>query len=171
VFALHLGERLFLFAEKAGVGNLFPSRERGKGGESNVNPHSVRIGRQAFRFTLNREASVPLASTALVDGQGFDLATMRAMVDHLDPAYFGQADVVIVGDGKARLWEREAIIAPIALKAGISWVFCPFMHAVEKCLKGQFNTLGHILQHLRMDQPQSRTFCFEYWKTFLRIIP
>src|SRR5437016_6667762 len=38
VFALHLSELLFLFAEKAGVGNLFPSRERGKGGESDVNP-------------------------------------------------------------------------------------------------------------------------------------
>jgi uncharacterized membrane protein len=169
VLALYLSQRPFFLAKEAGVLNFSSIGKRGKGFESHVYAHLSRMIRQTFWFTLDRETGIPLAGTALADGQRFDLSTNGAMVDHLDTPHFRQAHTVIVRDGKARLWERERVIAAFALKAGCPWATRlldrwpgPFTHPAKEGLEGQIKANSDILQHLGMDLVQGRPFGFQY---------
>jgi hypothetical protein len=158
---LHTGQGLLFFPEEARVFNRFTSRECSKGLESDINPNLLRPERSAFRFALDREAGIPLACTALVDGQRFDLPTYRAMVDHLDAARFRETDAVIMRDGKARLWERETIIPATALETRVARVPCPFSTSAEEGLEGQIKAYRNILQNLRMHLVQGRLLLFQ----------
>ncbi len=164
MLALDFGKRLLFFAKEAWVGNHFPCREGRKGLETHINPYLLRVRRQAFGLTLDREASIPFAGTALVNGERLDLAAYRAMVDHLDAAYFGETHAVIVGDGKARLRKGEGVIAAFALKAGIAWVLCMLTHPAKECFESEIDTDRNMLQDLRMHLRERRAFLLQYRK-------
>jgi len=148
------------FPKAARVFNLFTRRQGGKRFESYINPHLGRHIRQTMSVAFDREAGVPLARATLVDGKGFNPASDGAMVDHHDTAHFGQADTVVMRDGKARLWEGETIVSVTASEAGVSWRLASF-HSSEECLERQVNPYRNILQDLRVDSFQGRTFLFQ----------
>src|SRR6266496_3868369 len=95
------GKGLLFFPKEARVLNFCSIRKRSKGLESNINANLLRIFRQAFRFTLNRERNVPLARRGAMNGTGFHLTTQRAMIDHLDRSHLRNHHAVIMRDGKA----------------------------------------------------------------------
>jgi len=171
VLALHLYQSLFFLAEKARVRNFFPSGQGGKGQESYVNAHLLGAFWQAKRFDFTGERGIPFPGTAFVDGERFDGPAHRAMVDHLDTANLREADPVIMGDGKARLREREGVIAALPLEAREPRFRSLLAHTAEEGLESQLYPLGHILQDLRMDVCEGRTFSFEQRNACLRLIP
>ena len=169
VRALHFGKSLFFGTKEARILDFLSIREGCKGLESDVNAHSAGLFWQAFWLYLTGERGVPFARAALVDGEGFDFATYRAMVDHFDGANLGEAHPVVLGDAEARLGERETVIAVPTAKTGIAGGFSGLAPS-EKRLKGQINAHRHILQHLRMDRFEGKAFVFQARKGFLLLI-
>ena|SRR3989442_3359731 len=148
MLALDLCQCLFLFPEETRILDLLACGEGRKGCESNVDPNLSTTFRKTLGFTLNREASVPFARRGMMDGERLDLAAYRAMIDHLDAPDLGEADAIIMGDGKAGLWEGEAVIAVPAFEAWIARVLGMFSRATKKGLEGQVNPYCDVLQHL-----------------------
>lgn len=77
VLALHFGKGLLFLAKKARVRNLFPTREGGKGLETDVNADLLLTVWQTFWFTFTRKGHTPLASRGTMNGRGLDGATHR----------------------------------------------------------------------------------------------
>ncbi len=169
MFPLYPCQGLLFLSEEAGVFNRFACRERGKRFQPDINAHLFRSIRQAFGLTLDRKAGVPLTRTAPVDGQRLDLPTDGAVIDHLDSSNLRQDHPIIMRDRKARLRERETIIAISAPEAGIAWSFTGFDTA-EECLKSQINANSHILQDLRVDRFQGRPCLLQYRKAIDLVI-
>ena len=101
---LDLCQCLLFFSEKAWIRYFFTCRERGKGCESDINPHVLVILRQAFRVALHGKAYVPFARRGAMQSTGLDLATDGAVIDHLETSDFGENHMVIMRDAKAGLW-------------------------------------------------------------------
>jgi len=161
VLALYSCQCLLFLAKEMRVSDLFTGRERRKGFESNVNAYLGRHIWQAFWFALNRKASIPLARTALVDSERFDLAAYRTVIDHFDAPHFGQRDAPVMRERKARLWEREAIITVTTSKTRIAWGFTSTQPS-EESFEGQIDTDRNMLQDLRMYSIQGWPFLFQY---------
>ena len=145
VLALDFGQGLFFLAEKAGVLDLFPSRKRREGFQADINAHLLTTCWQALGFALDREAGIPLAGTALVDGERFDLACDGSMIDHLDAAHFGERQPIIMRDAEARLWEGKRVMAVLALETGIAWLLCVLTKTPKERFEGEIDTHSHIL--------------------------
>jgi hypothetical protein len=160
MLALHFGKGLFFLTEEARVLNFSSIRECGKGLESNIDPDLGGSFWQALRLTFNRKGHVPFAGTTLVDGAGFDLAFDGTMIDHLHRSDFGECHAVIMGETKAALGIGEAVVAPIALKAGIPWLRSCFA-ATEKGFEGQVNPNRDILQDLGVDMRKCGAIVFQ----------
>ena len=169
VLALDFGKGFLFGAEKARIGDFLSVRESRKGLESNINAHRIGVLRQPLRLHFTGEGGIPFAGAAPVDGECFDFATHRAMVDHLDTAHLGEADPVIMGDAKPRLRKGEAVIAALASEARIPRWFSG-LTAPKKGFKGQINPHSDILQDLRMHAFEGRAFVFEDRKGFLLLI-
>ncbi len=69
---------------------------------------------------------------------------------YLDRADFGETYPVILSERKTRLWIRERVIAPIALKTRVSWRF-PLFDAPEKGFECFVHAPQNILQNLGMN--------------------
>lgn len=160
--ALHLCQGLFFLAEKARVLNFLSCREGRKGFQSDVNPNWLRTRGQSFRVRLTREGDVPLARRGSMDRTRLHLALDGAMIDHLDRADLGETHPIIVGDAEAALGIGETIIASLSLKPGIPRLLTRFT-AAEKCLEGQVNADGNILQHLGVDGGERGALLFQEW--------
>src|SRR5215468_1624816 len=86
--ALDFGQRLFLSAKEAWVGNLLPIAQGGEGLEAHVYAHLLSRFRQGQRFsTLAGEADIPLAGAAAADGGCLGHALQGTMHDDLDLAH------------------------------------------------------------------------------------
>ena len=170
VFPLDFGKSLFLLAKKVWVRYLFPGRKRGKGLESHINPDLFGAFGQAFRLAFYRKRDVPLARRRAMNGSSLDLALDGAMIDQLERADLREADMVLMGEGKARLWERERVIAALALKAGEPWLFDLLFAASEEGFHGEVNPHRDILQNLGMHSLQRRAFLLQSRKGFLLLI-
>ncbi len=157
MLALHFGKGLFFLAEEAGIVDLSSLREGGEGFQTNVYSYLSRVLRKSFGFTLDREGSIPLASTALANGEGFDLACDRAVRDQLDGSHFGDNHTIIMGEAETGLWEREAIVAIFATEARIAGLLTGFDPS-EKGFEGEIDAHRDILQDLRMDDLERRVF-------------
>jgi hypothetical protein len=160
VLTLYFGQGLFLFAEKAGVRDLFSIGEGRKGFESDVNTDLGRRFWQTFRFALTGERDVPLSGTTPTDGTGFDLTLDRTVIDHLDTANLGEGHTVIMRETEATLREGEAIIAVTASEARKTRIFTSFAASKER-FEGQVNTDGDILQDLGVDTFKRGAFLFQ----------
>lgn len=171
VLALDFRQGLLFLAEKARVRNCFPSGHGGKRLESYVNSNLLGAFWQAKRVDFTGERGIPFPGTAFVDGERFDVPAHRAMVDQLDTANLREADPVIMGDAKARLREREGIITVLPFEAREPRYLSMLAHTAEEGLEGQLHPFGHILQDLRMDVCEGRTFGFEQRNACLRLIP
>jgi len=163
MLALDLRKSLLFLAEKTWILYLFTSRECSKGGEAYINSDLSRHIGQAFWLALNREASIPLAGTALVDGERFDRAAYGAMVDHLDGSYLGDNHAMIMRDAKPTLRECEAVISLLATEAGAACFFTSTQTA-EEGFHGKIDTDRHVLQDLRMHLIQGWAFLFQHWE-------
>ena len=161
MFALHLCQRLLLFAEKPGILDCFSSGESRKGFQSNVYPYLSISWRQAFRFALNQERDVPFACRTPMHRTRFHLPLERPVIDHLDRPNFGEDHPILMGDAKATLGEGERVIAPSALETGIACFLSRLPHSAKECLKGQIDPYRDILQYLGMDIFQGGTFLFQ----------
>src|SRR6266852_6039515 len=151
VLALHFCQGLLFLAKEAWVGNLFSGRQGGKGCESHIYPDLLCAFGKSERLALYGKAGIPLAGGGAVDGQGLDLATQGAMVDHFDGSDLGDHHSLIMGDSKARLRESEGVVAITTLEARIAFFFRMLSHPAEEGFEGQVNSHGHILQDLGMD--------------------
>jgi hypothetical protein len=161
MLALHFRQGFLLFAEKAGVSNLAPVREGGKGFQPYINPDLFCSLRQTLELYLTRKRGIPFSGTASVDGERFDLAAQWAMQDDLDMSNARGVELAFGVDLEARLWIREAIIAPFAPETRIARFFTCLAPS-EKRLKGQINADGYVLQDLRVDSVESGASLFEY---------
>jgi hypothetical protein len=160
MLALHLCQCLLFRAEKVRIGDFFTGRESRERFQSNVNPHLRRRFRQPFRLDFTREAGIPLAGAALVNGKRFDRALERPMVHEFDRSHFRNDDPMIMGETETGLRERETIIAIFATKAGVPWRLTS-LDAAEEGLKREVNPHSDILQDLRMDGFEGRAFSFQ----------
>src|SRR5712692_1620423 len=125
--------------------------ERGKVQQAKVNANSFFSG-MVDDFLLYRTGKndIPVIRFSL-DRAGFHLAYWWASflaLGELDfeGANFGEAHPVICGERKARLWESEGLIAPVAVKPGIARRFS-FSDPPEERLVRLVHTSEHILQH------------------------
>ncbi len=150
VFALDADKLLFFFPEKARVFNLSTIREGSKCLQSHINSYLIGLFRESFRVTFNRERGVPLASTAFLESEGFDLPSYWPVHDDLHMTDARKCKLALSIDLETELRVGEAIIASFALKAGIAGVLTSFA-ASEKCLEGQIKPYGNMLHHLRVD--------------------
>src|SRR6266699_1911549 len=169
MLALHVCQCLFLCAEKPGIGNLFPSRERGKGFQANVYSYLRGAFGQASRLTLNAETGIPFAGTALVKSERFELAPHGAMQHNLDMPNAGSIELALLIDLEAGLWIGEAIITVMSLETRIAWRFT-CLDSSEEGFHGKIKSDSHLLQHLGMHRCQGRTFLFEYRERGLLLI-
>src|SRR6266571_2017144 len=160
MLALDAGKLLFFFPEKARVFNLSPIREGSKGLQSHINAYLIGLFRQSLRATFNRERGVPLASTAFLKSEGFDLPSYGPVHDDLHMTDASKCQLALSIDLETELRVGEAIIAPLPLKAGIAGVLTCFA-ASEKGLEGQIKPYGNILHYLRVDFQQRGTFLFQ----------
>lgn len=170
MLALDFGKSLFFLAEKARVGNRFPSRQGGKGFQTYIDTDLFGTFGQTLRLTLDREASMLFAGRGTLDCTGFHLALNRAVIDHLDTTYLGEADPLIVGNAEARLREGERVVALMPFETRVAWVFT-ILDAAEEGLKSQFYSFRDILQDLGIHAFQRRAFSFEKRDTGFRLIP
>src|SRR5260370_26071618 len=108
-----------------------------KGFETDSHAHRVGVVWQACWFHIAGEGGMPFARAALVDGERFDLALDRTMVDHLDAAHLGKANAVVMRDGKARLRKGEAIIAILAFETWVARFLGVFFHLAEEGFESQ----------------------------------
>ena len=161
VLALHFCQCFFFLAKEARIGYLSAIRKGCKRLESYINTYLLLAFWQTFRITLYRKADVPLACRAAMNGTGFELALDWAMKHHLDTADLGEADAVVMGDGKPALREREAIITSFPFKTREPWVFSMFFDSSEKGFEGQVNAHCHILQDLGMHLIQRGPFLLQ----------
>ena len=166
---LDFGKRLLFGTKEARIFYFLSIRERSKRLESNINAYGGRGLRQVVRFYLARKGGVPFADAALVDGEGFDLATDRTMVDHLESADLREAHPVVMGDAKARLREGEASIAVLAPETWVSRFFSGLASAEER-FKSQVDAYCDILKDLRMHAFQGGTLVLQDRKGFLLLI-
>jgi hypothetical protein len=169
VLALHLGQRLFLFAEEARVLDLRGIGKRRKGFESHVNTHLSIRWLKALGLTLHREAHVPLARRSTGDRTGFDGTLHGAVIDHFDTADLGEADTGIMRDTKATLREGETIVAGSRTEAREPRGLTNF-DATEEGFKGELNTYRDVLQDLGMHAFEGRTLLFQEGEGFLLLI-
>ncbi len=164
MFAVDFRQCLFFLAKKAGIGYLFSIAERGKGLQANVYAHLGRHFGQAFRFALTGERDVPLPCRATADSTGSDVALDGTVIDHLDRTNLGKCHAIIMRDAEARLWEGETIVSALALKPRKPRRVRSFSDAPEKGFESQINAHGDVLQDLRMDLFQGKTFLFQHRK-------
>jgi len=158
--ALDSGQGLFFFAEKAGVGDLFPIRERSKGLESDVNPDLSSNRVKSFRITFDSEKHRPFARTTPKDGTGFDGSLERTVIDHLDTPNLGECHAVIMRETEPALREGEAIVAVSPTKTGKARMFTSCAASKER-FEGQVKTDGDILQDLGVDTSKRGAFLFQ----------
>lgn len=160
VLALYTSQSLLFFAKEARVGDLFTAGERGKRFESYINAHLGRHIGQAKRFTLHRERSVPLACTAFLDGECFDLSTDGSVPDDFEMPDARKGKLALLVDLETELRIGEAIIASLALETGIAGGLTRFDSA-EEGFHGKIKPNGYILQDLGVDFCEGRTFLFQ----------
>ena len=161
VCALYFCQCLFFLAKELGIVDFRAIGTGRKRLESDINADTALIGGQAFRFTLNTQAHVPLASRRAMDSTGFDASLDRPVIDHFHASNLRQRDMLIMCDGKAALREGETIIASVAFETGVSWGLSRF-EATKEGLHGQINPYCHILQDLRVNARQRGTFLLQY---------
>src|SRR6266699_3952774 len=176
MLALHFCQCLFLFPEEAWVLYLSAIRERGKRLESYVDANLRGALRQSLRITLDRERGIPLASRGTMNGERLDLALDRAVIDKLDTANLGEAHPIIVGgclggrdNAESRLRIGEAVITPFAFETRIAQLFF-VLDTPEESLESQFHPFRDILQDLRVNRFQRRTFHFQQGNASFRVI-
>jgi hypothetical protein len=161
MFALNFRQGFFFFTEKAGVSYLFTCGKSRKRLESHVNAYVGKEFRQTFRFTFYREGSIPLASTASLDSERFDLASHGAMQNNLDVSYARKSQLALLVDLEAKLRIGEAIVAIFATETGEAGFLTSFTPS-EKGFKSKVNTNRNILQNLGMHTVQGGTFLFQH---------
>ncbi len=170
MLALHPSQSLFLLAEKARVGYLFPGRERSKSFESDVNAHLGKHFGQAFGVTFTREGHIPFPSRGTMDGTGFDCASHRSVRDHLDRANLGEAHPIIMSHAEARLREGEGVVSILPTEPGKPWLFSVFTQAAEEGFECEVNAHCHVLKDLRVNSFERSAFGFQYPKGFLLLV-
>lgn len=161
MLALHLCQGLFLLTEEARVLDFSAIGEGCEGFEAHIHPDVSRVFRQAFGFALNRETGVPLAGTAFLDSECFDLARKRAMQDDLEMPNAREDKLPKGIDLEPKLRIGEAIVAAFALEAGIARLFSGF-DTPEKGFHGKIKPDSHVLQHLGMHSGKPGAFLFEH---------
>lgn len=169
VLALHFRQGLFVLAEKSGIVNLSSIREGSKRLESDIDSDLFRSIRQAFRFAFYREGGVPLASRGTAYRERLDLAFERTMQNNLDLSDARSVELALLIDLEPRLRVGEAVIAPLALKTWVPWLFSGF-HPAEEGFHCQVKTHRDMLQDLGMHHCQRRTFSFEYREGSLLLV-
>ena len=158
-----------MFPEEAWVLYLSAIRERGKRLESYVDANLRGALRQSLRITLDSERGIPLASLGTMNGERLDLALDRAVIDKLDTANLGEAHPIIVGDAESRLRIGEAVITPFAFETRIARLFF-VLDTPGESLQSQFHPFRDILQDLRVNRFQRRTFHFQQGNASFRVI-
>lgn len=162
MFALDFGKGFLFLAEKARILDFLTIREGRKGFQSDINTHGTDVFWESFRFDLTGEADIPFARAALADRRGLGSSSQVTMQSQLDLAYFGDHQFAIFERAATwSLWERQGIVTAFALKAGIARILSGFA-ASEEGFESQINSDSYILQDLRMDPVQRRTFLFQY---------
>src|SRR5258706_3140542 len=171
--ALRFGERVFLHAEEARIGDLLPRAEGGEGLQAPVDAHRLPHGRQGRRHgALTREGDVPLARAAAADVGSLGRALDGTMQNDLHLADIHDAQALSVRVQCAADWhlrEGEAVVAPLATEAGIAWLLAGFATA-EESLEGEVDAHGHVLQHLRLHTGHRPTRGFERGQFALLVI-
>jgi len=156
-------QRTFVAAEEAQVLYWLTFRGHSKGLQAHIQAHFSPSRWQWTRLgTLAREADVPFAGAAALDGGRLGRALQRAMQDdfHQPDVHHTQPPRLGVQMAAHRhLREGEAIIAAPASKTRITWRLAGFDPAEER-LEGQINAHGHVLQPLRRHPRQRRTLRF-----------
>ena len=119
---MRFGQRLFLGAEEARVGDLLPVAKRGKRLQPHVNADLLPGCWQRRWFgALTGEADVPLAGAAAADGGRLGRAFQRAMQDDLhqpdamQPQPAGLS-IQLAADRHLRI--GDAVVAPWPRKRG-----------------------------------------------------
>jgi len=160
VLALHFLQGFFFLAKKARVGDLFASGECSERFQANIETYSLIALWQALGFYFARERSIPLASAALLDGERLELALDLSVQHNLEMPDARSKELALLVKLKAKLWIGEAIIAVLALEAGIAWGFTSFDTAEER-LKSQIKSYSDMLQDLGVDGCKGGPFLFQ----------
>lgn len=161
MFPLDLCQCLFFHSEEARVLYLISSGEGRKRLETHINAHAFMVLRQSFGFHLTGETHVPFPCCTFADGSGLRGASQVTMQNHLNLADFGHDQLSIADLASTRnLWEGHAIVAVFPFKARIAGVLTR-LASPEKRLKGQIDAHRDVLQDLRMDIIEGRTFLFQ----------
>jgi hypothetical protein len=161
MFALHLRQRLFFFAEEARVGNLFPSGQRCKGLEANINANGQRAVLQSLRLAHDRKGDVPFPCRAAMNRTGLDRPFDRAVIDHLDRANLGEAHPIVLGETEAALRIGETLVATRPFKAGVAGLLSA-LAASEEGVEGQIDAHRNILHDLGMHLFERGALFFEH---------
>ncbi len=162
MFALNFRQGFFFLAKEARVSNFFSGREHGKRFQPDINTNLSRNFWQAFRITLNRERSIPLAGTAPSNSERFDLAMYRAVQDHLDMPNARGIQLALLINLKTALRVGERVVAISTTETRKARGLISLVPS-EESFEGQINTNGYILKDLRMDGVEGGAFLFQYW--------
>ncbi len=148
--------------------NLPTVRKDGEGSQAKIHPyHLIGWGQRLFVY-LAGKAGVPVANRIPANSESLACAFQWPVKDNLDLSNLREGQPFTL-ERKTRLFESEAIIAPIPLEARIPGSLTSFYPA-EEGLKGQIDSLLRVLQNLRMHLEEFWLFCFPACQQFIGVI-
>src|SRR5258708_2786908 len=152
---LQLLQLVFAVAQMARVLDSVAIGKRSKMQQAQINAYSFLCWMvDDLLLHLTSENDIPVIRFPF-NGTRFHLTHWRPGLSafgelDFDGANFGETHPVIFGQRKTRLWEREGLIAPIAVKAGIAGRLS-LSNTSEECLVCLVHAPQDILQDLRVD--------------------
>ncbi len=139
--------------KKRGLAICSPALESGESLQANVNADHFISWWQRLSLYLATKADIPLASRGASNSERFNFAFNWTMQNHPQSSNFGQVQPLTIYLELA-LGITHRVIASIAFKSRKAWSF-PRFQASEESFKCQVNSLGDVLQHLRVNFTQS----------------
>ncbi len=167
---LCLCQSFFISAKESWIVNLFARRQGSKGVQSNINTNLFIRLWQWLWFYLTRDYDEPFFCRGTSDTNCFGSAQERSVFDDSHIANLGQiygCFIQVTTTWCLRITKR--VVTIWTAKARVSWFLTRF-DTTKECLKSQVYSNSYVLQDLRMNDIQGKSFLFEHGQDSMLII-
>ncbi len=168
LLALRFRKGFLVGTKKAGVLNLFSGGKSGKGGQSYIDTYLIRRNRKRKGLRFTGDSDKPLTGSRTGDCAGFRDPLQGTML--LDSKFTNLRNAQSLSRQlPSRLWETKRVIPFFSTEPRITRILARFATTKEG-FERQVNPHRHILQDLRMNLRQRRSFFFQFWQGVLLVI-
>lgn len=163
-FPLRTRQVVFITTEEAWIRDCFSGREGGELRKTHIYAdNSFRYVCLRLWFFLNRETDKPLPNRRTAQGNGLNLSFHWTMqIDFYWSNLTQDKHVTMQFHAISILGIGDTIVAPLTFKSRVSYFFFASFHTTKEGFECKIYSYLHILENLRMNVLQRRTFSFPF---------